>query len=367
MKGAPIAVEGIGKRYDSVTAVDSVSLAVHAGEFVSLLGPSGSGKTTLLMMIAGFEYPSHGVIRIGERDVTNVPPNRRDVGMVFQRYALFPHLTVARNIAYPLRMRGIAGVEIGRRVDEALSMVRLEGYGERMPHQLSGGQQQRVAVARALVFEPPVLLMDEPLGALDKKLREQMQIEIKRLQQSLSVTVLYVTHDQEEALTMSDRVAVMNAGRLVQIGAPAELYNCPSTPFAADFIGKMNFIDGHCAGTTETTFSVRLANHQVVKVPIDRLRGAALPVNGAPIKLAIRPEQVRLAPRGHDISNALPGEIETAIFAGSFETFLVRTLAEATLHVQIPAGGSSAPFRRGDAVDIVLDPSALHVFADQAG
>ena len=196
MDGASVSVRGLGKRYGAVRAVKGVGIEVRSGEFLSLLGPSGSGKTTLLMMIAGFEMPSEGSIRIGDRDVTFVAPNRRNIGMVFQRYALFPHMTVADNVAFPLRMRKVAKAEIGRRVAGALALVQLQDFGKRLPSELSGGQQQRVAVARALVFEPPVLLMDEPLGALDKKLREQMQIEIKRLQQRLGVTVIYVTHDQ---------------------------------------------------------------------------------------------------------------------------------------------------------------------------
>ncbi|RVD68567.1 ATP-binding cassette domain-containing protein, partial [Mesorhizobium sp. M4A.F.Ca.ET.029.04.2.1] len=210
MKGEGVTVRRLAKRYGSVTAVEDVSVDVKPGEFLSLLGPSGSGKTTLLMMIAGFELPTAGLIEIGATDITHVAPNKRNVGMVFQKYALFPHMSVSANVAFPLRMRKMDRAQIKRRVSEALAMVQLDDYGSRMPSQLSGGQQQRVALARALVFEPPVLLMDEPLGALDKKLREQLQIEIKTLQQRLGVTVIYVTHDQEEALTMSDRIAVMD-------------------------------------------------------------------------------------------------------------------------------------------------------------
>jgi mannopine transport system ATP-binding protein len=360
-RGAAIAIDRIGKRYGSVVAVEAVSLDIGAGEFVSLLGPSGSGKTTLLMMIAGFEAPDSGAIRVGGRDITAVPPNRRGIGMVFQRYALFPHMTVAQNIAYPLRMRKVPRREIARRVEEALALVRLEGYGARLPSQLSGGQQQRVAVARALVFEPPALLMDEPLGALDKKLREQMQIEIKRLQRALGVTVIYVTHDQEEALTMSDRVAVMDGGRLVQAGTPIELYEEPATPFVADFIGKMNFLDARCRVATADTIAVELAEGLVVEVPAARVRGSARP--GAALRVAIRPEQLTLARPG-EAGAALPGVIETAIFVGSFQVCLVRTANDAVLHVQLPAGARG--FRDGERVDVAFDPAALHVFADSA-
>jgi mannopine transport system ATP-binding protein len=251
VRGEAISLRGLHKAYCALPVVRDVSFEIAAGEFVSLLGPSGSGKTTILMMIAGFETPNDGQIVIGERDITYLAPNRRNVGMVFQRYALFPHMSVAQNVAFPLKMRGVAKREIPERVARILDLVQLGAYAQRYPQQLSGGQQQRVAVARALVFEPPVLLMDEPLSALDKKLRESMQFEIKSLQQRLGVTVIYVTHDQEEAMTLSDRVAVIDRGELVQIGAPADLYQRPRTPFVADFIGRMNFLDGEYLGSDE--------------------------------------------------------------------------------------------------------------------
>jgi spermidine/putrescine ABC transporter ATP-binding subunit len=360
-RGAAITIDGIAKRYGGVVAVDQVSLDIAAGEFVSLLGPSGSGKTTLLMMIAGFETPDAGAIRVGGRDITAVAPNRRGIGMVFQRYALFPHMTVARNIAYPLRMRGVPRGEIQRRVEEALALVRLEGYGARLPNQLSGGQQQRVAVARALVFEPPALLMDEPLGALDKKLREQMQIEIKRLQRALGVTVIYVTHDQEEALTMSDRVAVMDGGRLVQAGTPVELYEAPATAFVADFIGKMNFLAGRCRVATAERVAIELAEGVVIEMPVSRVRGTAHP--GAALQVAVRPEQLTLARAGEAAlpGPTLPGILETAIFVGAFQVCLVRTAGDVVLHVQVPPGLSP---RDGARVHVAFDPASLHVFAE---
>ena len=306
ISGAPVRVEAIEKRFGHIRAVESVSLDIGPGEFVSLLGPSGSGKTTLLMMIAGFETPSGGLIRVGDRDITHVPPNKRGVGMVFQRYALFPHMSVAKNIAFPLKMRRVAKEEIARRVENALAMVRLEGYGGRAVNQLSGGQQQRVAVARALVFEPPVLLMDEPLGALDKKLRAEMQLEIKSLHKRLGVTVLYVTHDQEEALTLSDRVAVMHEGRLVQIGSPIELYRRPASAFVADFVGKMNFLEGKIASATPAAVIVGCGDGLALTAsPVASPAVQHMSV-GTSVRAAVRPERLRLSRRGTGGPHSLP-------------------------------------------------------------
>jgi len=364
MTGAAVAVRDVTKSYGSVVAVRGVSLDMQAGEFVSLLGPSGSGKTTLLMMIAGFEMPDAGAIHVGDRDITHVAPNRRDIGMVFQRYALFPHMTVAQNIAFPLRMRKTPKVEIAQKVDAALELVQLEGFGDRTPHQLSGGQQQRIAVARALVFEPSVLLMDEPLGALDKKLREQMQIEIKRIQQRLGVTVIYVTHDQEEALTMSDRVAVIAGGELAQVGTPVELYQHPRTPFVADFIGKMNFLRGEYVGSSDTQGFVRLADQTTIAGP-KSLNGSAVPLRvGEGVRIAIRPERISLMQRGEGGSFAISGIVEAAIFVGSFHVFLVRAGGcNELLHVQIPAGDITTSFKNGDKVDLMAEASAIRLFS----
>src|SRR5262244_755813 len=242
--GAEVRLHELTKTFGSVVAVQDVSVTIPPGSFFTLLGPSGSGKTTTLMMIAGFAYPTRGEVFVDGRSVAALPPQKRDLGMVFQSYAVFPHLTVFDNVAFPLEIRRIRRAEIRRRVGEALELVRLEGYDRRLPRQLSGGEQQRVALARALVFRPRVLLMDEPLGALDKKLRAHMQIELKHIQRHLHVTVIYVTHDQEEALTMSDRVAVMRRGRIEQVGTPAELYEAPASRFVADFLGESNFVDG---------------------------------------------------------------------------------------------------------------------------
>jgi putative spermidine/putrescine transport system ATP-binding protein len=238
----PIHIEGLTKKYGSMYALDSVDLEVRSGEFLTLLGPSGSGKTTLLMAIAGFNRPDAGSIRFGDEEMILAPPHRRNVGMVFQSYALFPHMSVAENVAFPLKLRGVDAAESAERVAEALATVQLESFGERGIDQLSGGQRQRVALARAFVFRPRILLMDEPLSALDKKLREQMQIELKHLHEQLGVTTVYVTHDQREALTMSDRIAVINHGRLAQVDTPRAIYNQPANAFVADFIGESTML-----------------------------------------------------------------------------------------------------------------------------
>lgn len=364
VRGEAISLRGLHKAYGALPVIRDVSFEIAAGEFVSLLGPSGSGKTTILMMIAGFETPNDGQIVIGERDITYLVPNRRNVGMVFQRYALFPHMSVAQNVAFPLKMRGVAKREIPERVARILDLVQLGAYAQRYPQQLSGGQQQRVAVARALVFEPPVLLMDEPLSALDKKLRESMQFEIKSLQQRLGVTVVYVTHDQEEAMTLSDRVAVIDRGELVQIGAPADLYQRPRTPFVADFIGRMNFLDGEYLGSDEQGAVVRVA--EGVRLITPHLNGsAALFTAGGPVRVAVRPEHLRLVRAGDGGPDALRGRIETAVFVGSFHVFLVSLDGRAgpLLQVQIPAGAGGLLFDIGDVVDLVAERDALRLFA----
>ncbi|PDS99282.1 polyamine ABC transporter ATP-binding protein [Rhizobium sp. S9] len=366
MIGAPVFIDRIGKAYGSQTAVAEVTLDIPAGEFLSILGPSGSGKTTLLTMIAGFESPSAGRIIIGGRDVTAVSPDRRNVGMVFQRYALFPHLTVAENIAFPLKMRGIRKELRAERVGRALDLVQLPDYAGRYPHELSGGQQQRVAVARAIVFEPPVLLMDEPLGALDKKLRESMQLEIKQLQQRLGATVIYVTHDQEEALTMSDRIAVMAKGHLAQLGTPADIYRNPQSAFVADFIGKMNFLTGEFLGEAAGSQTIRLGDDVIIDTPgaVPGFDGAAR--IGDRVRLALRPERLGLATRGAGGKNAFPGRIETSIFAGSFDLHLVRTDfgSREIIQVQIPTDGIGAPFATGTPVDVTVERNGLRIFAD---
>lgn len=369
MKGESVSVREIAKHYGSVTAVENVSVEVKAGEFLSLLGPSGSGKTTLLMMIAGFELPTSGLIKVGATDVTHVAPNKRNVGMVFQKYALFPHMSVKDNVAFPLRMRKMDRAQIERRVGEALAMVQLDAYGSRMPTQLSGGQQQRVAVARALVFEPPVLLMDEPLGALDKKLREQLQIEIKTLQQRLGVTVIYVTHDQEEALTMSDRIAVMRDGQIAQIGSPASLYSEPASPFVADFIGKMNFLSVEYLGSANTGAQIRVADASSLSVTRS-LNGHAPELSpGLSLQAAIRPENISLAARGSGRPNAIAGTVDTSIYLGTHQILLVNIDGRSgpPLHIQAPVSRELSAFARGDAVDILFQDDAIHLFSGKGG
>lgn len=362
MDGASVSVRGLGKRYGAVRAVKGVGIEVRSGEFLSLLGPSGSGKTTLLMMIAGFEMPTEGAIRIGDRDVTYVAPNRRNIGMVFQRYALFPHMTVSDNVAFPLRMRKVVKAEIARRVADALALVQLQDFGKRLPSELSGGQQQRVAVARALVFEPPVLLMDEPLGALDKKLREQMQIEIKRLQQRLGVTVIYVTHDQEEALTMSDRIAVMRNGSLEQIGSPTELYDSPATAFVADFVGKTNFLEAVCQSCNGTGVEFGLGQSGFIHLKECPPTLPSPPRPGDKIRLAVRPEQIRISRPEDSDSPPLSGVVEAVIFVGSFRTFLVRLAGGELVHVQARADHGIAHPQEGDRVGLTVPSQAVQVF-----
>jgi len=294
-----VRLDGVRKRFGDVVAVDGVDLDIRQGEFFSMLGPSGSGKTTCLRMIAGFERPSEGRILLHGDDVTGVPPYDRDVNTVFQDYALFPHMTVAENVAYGLKVKRVNKTERGARATEALRMVRLEGFESRKPVQLSGGQRQRVALARALVNQPAVLLLDEPLGALDLKLRQEMQIELKSIQQRVGLTFIYVTHDQEEALTMSDRLAVMNAGRIEQVGSPAEVYEDPRTPFVAGFVGTSNMLTGE----------------------------AAQLVAGSRTPLTIRPEKIRMMSPDEA---AAPGEctvtghVEAVVYLGAVTRYRIR-------------------------------------------
>ena len=308
-----LALRGLRKSFGSTVAVDGVDLEVRRGEFVTLLGPSGSGKTTTLRMVAGFMGPSGGSIEIDGRDMTNTPPYRRDVGMVFQNYALFPHMTAAQNVAFPLRMRGRPRAEIDRRVDEALRLVKLGDLGARYPRQLSGGQQQRVALARAVVFEPRLLLMDEPLGALDRKLRKSLQLEIIHVSRQLGATVLYVTHDQEEALMMSDRIAIFSAGRIEQLGTGEDLYDRPASLFVADFIGESNILRGtYDVDGDERGWMSRGASRW--EVGQATASGASLE-RGARCALVVRPERIRIvrsdaaAPVGANVAEATVDEV----------------------------------------------------------
>ena len=302
-----VQLQHVTKRFGEVTAVDEVSLSVLQGEFLTLLGPSGCGKTTLLRMIAGFETPDSGRVILAGRDVTDVSPNERNVTTVFQHYALFPHMTVSGNVAFGLERRRVARDVIKRRVAAALEMVRLGGMETRLPGELSGGQQQRVALARALILEPRVLLLDEPLAALDLKLRKQMQLELKSLQRRLGISFVYVTHDQEEALTMSDRIVVMNAGRIEQTGRAEEIYERPLTEFVAGFIGVSNVIEGVIESVTGAYATVRIGN-ATIKVAGDGLKKAE------GVRLLIRPEKIDIAIEASE--QTLSGEIELAVYLG---------------------------------------------------
>jgi spermidine/putrescine ABC transporter ATP-binding subunit len=326
--GTGLRLVDLTKRFGPVLAVDRASLDVRPGEFLTLLGPSGSGKTTILNMVAGFETPTEGEILLGGSPVTGKPPNQRDMGMVFQNYALFPHMTVFENIAFSLRVRRVRGDDVATRVKDALRLVRLEGYGARYPKQLSGGQQQRVALARALVFNPRLLLMDEPLAALDKHLRESMQIELRRLHEHLNITILFVTHDQTEAMTMSDRIAVINHGRIVQVGTPADLYESPANAFIAGFIGESNLLEG-----TVTSLNGRQAlieNPEGLRLAVSS-DGLAV---GQRLRIIIRPEAVHVLSMGTTQGDGLPAKIEEVIYLGDVIKLVARLTAHDTMVIK---------------------------------
>jgi spermidine/putrescine ABC transporter ATP-binding subunit len=331
----------------SAPAVRGINLEVSRGEFLTLLGPSGSGKTTILMMLAGFEHPTRGDIFIDGNRMTDVPAHRRNLSMVFQGYALFPHRTVAQNIAFALEMRRRPRAEIAERVKKALGMVRLSGLADRFPHQLSGGQQQRVALARAIICDPTVLLMDEPLGALDKNLREEMQAEIKAIQNRLGNTVVYVTHDQQEALSMSDRIAVVNSGQIEQLGSPHEIYWRPESRFVAGFLGESNFIDGVVSAADHA------GNIQVTAPDGTAISGIAtrpIPV-GTPGTLTIRLERVQLTPFEHVQFNmtGVSGIIEDIVFLGDTQKYTVNT-SFGSISAKVQSSISGAKFAIGDRV-----------------
>jgi putative spermidine/putrescine transport system ATP-binding protein len=346
--GARVLFDRIEKRYGAVIAVDDVSLDVAPGEFVTLLGPSGSGKTTTLMMLAGFEIPTAGEIYVDQDPIAAVPPYRRNIGMVFQNYALFPHMTVGENIAFPLQMRKMNKSEITEQTRAVLALVGLPGYEGRYPRQLSGGQQQRVAVARALVFNPRVLLMDEPLGALDKQLRERLQLEIKALHEQLGVTIIYVTHDQEEALVMSDRIAVMNEGRIEQCGLPTELYDEPATRFVADFIGESNFING--------TIERLDGNAACISAPgIGELRAPRKPgmANGSAVALTVRPEKIVASENGFSPDmNVVEGTIDDVVFVGEMRRYVVTLPGGQLLVLKAQNRSGVRNFARGDMIRV---------------
>ncbi|MEZ5778168.1 MAG: ABC transporter ATP-binding protein [Paracoccaceae bacterium] len=348
------AAKVFGAGEHAVRALDDVSVAIEKGEFFTLLGPSGCGKTTLLRLIAGFDTPTSGQIVLDGKDITNDPPNRRPVNTVFQSYALFPHLTVADNIAFGLQMLDRPKAEITGTVDKMLALVKLEAMAGRKTAQLSGGQQQRVALARALAPQPKVLLLDEPLSALDLKLRKEMQGELKRLQMQTGITFVFVTHDQEEALTMSDRIAVMSAGKILQTGTPRDIYTHPADRFVASFIGETNILTGTSAGGGR----VRLDGGGEVQLP-ERLA----PASGANVSLAIRPEQVRIEPAG--TAGALAATVTETVYFGTDIHCHVEIAggAEVVARLQTPASGAAA-HQRGDKVGLRLPPEALQVLGD---
>ncbi|BBK43296.1 polyamine-transporting ATPase [Allostella vacuolata] len=346
-----VAFVGVSKTYGGETAaVRGLDLAIDRGEFVSFLGPSGSGKTTSLMMLAGFETPSAGDILVNGRSVRRIPPHRRNIGVVFQHYALFPHMTVAENVEFPLSVRGIGRADARRRAEKALDLVRLPGHGRRRPAELSGGQQQRVALARALVFEPDIVLMDEPLGALDKQLREQLQLEIKHIHDRLGVTIVYVTHDQSEALTLSDRIAVFKDGRVEQVGPPDEIYERPTRAFVARFIGESNRLDGrvravdgrHCLVETTGGFPVRA------------LAAGGIAPGGA-TTLSIRPERVRRLEGGPAPDNRIVARVEELIYHGDHVRARLAVPGTSGFVVKLASTAGAALPAPGEPVEIGWD------------
>lgn len=343
-----VVFESVQKTYDGETlVVKNFNLDMDQGEFITLLGPSGSGKTTCLMMMAGFEVPTHGQILLDGTPITKLPPHKRGIGMVFQNYALFPHMTVAENLAFPLQVRNIPKSTIADKVKRALSMVKLDQFGDRRPAQLSGGQQQRVAVARALVFEPPLVLMDEPLGALDKNLREEMQFEIKHLHEDLGISMIYVTHDQSEALTMSDRIAVFDDGIVQQLATPEELYERPENAFVASFIGENNAFMGDVLSLTETQAEVRLPSGDVIQ---------ALPVNvagqGQKTTLSLRPERVYINPDPGSLPNILQARVKEVIYMGDHLRTRFEVAGNKDFIVKTPNSSAVHRYMAGDTISV---------------
>ena len=353
----------VQKTYDGVNLiVRDLNLDIRRGEFLTLLGPSGSGKTTCLMMLAGFETPTSGQIRLSGEIINRVPPHRRNIGMVFQNYALFPHMTVVDNLRFPLAVRKLPNAEIDAKVTRALSMVQLGAYGDRYPQQLSGGQQQRVALARALVFDPELVLMDEPLGALDKQLREQMQLEIKHLHQELGVTVVFVTHDQGEALTMSDRIAVFDKGVIQQIDAPATLYEKPANNFVANFIGENNALDGTVESVDGDSCQVRLSNGTRVQASVGNVAKV-----GERTVLSVRPESVQLNVQSLGCANRLGGYVKEILYQGDHLRVRVELAGRREIIVKAPAAQHKHRFDTGDAIHVGILPEQLRALDPTVG
>src|SRR3954453_1697242 len=355
--GGSISIVGLRKEFDGVTAVDGIDIDIEAGEFFTLLGPSGCGKTTTLRMLAGFEQPTDGQIFIDGVDVAQTPAHKRPVNTVFQSYALFPHLDVEQNVAYGLRWRKDLDKKLrASQVAKALDLVQLGGYGKRRPHQLSGGQQQRVALARALGLEPAVLLLDEPLGALDAKLRHSLRAELTGLQREVGITFVFVTHDQEEALEMSNRLVVMDGGRIMQVGTPKEVYREPLTEFVADFLGVANLLDVECLSASGLTRSVRFGEFELeAQAPAGHEAG--------PGRAVIRPECVELAESGLTGANRLPGMVDRTVFLGSTTPVMVRLPQGGVVQSLVTNTAGSERFTDGQPVTVCLPPESLRVLA----
>jgi spermidine/putrescine transport system ATP-binding protein len=358
MAGGQVVLVDLVKRFADVTAVAGINLSMPSGEFFSLLGPSGCGKTTTLRLIAGFERPDEGQILLDDEDMVQTPPHKRNVNTVFQNYALFPHLTVAENVGFGLRYKEGSKQEAKKRIGESLELVRLSGLERRRPSQLSGGQQQRVALARALILNPAVLLLDEPLGALDAKLRKALQIELKTLQEEIGITFIYVTHDQEEALTMSDRLAVMSNGRVEQVGSPSEVYEEPTTAYVADFLGVSNLMDARAdGGGMDGRARIQLGEFELVAAQGDTdARGD--------VKVTIRPERVRIEPQGTVGQNHIPGMVERVVYVGSIMQVILHLAPGQTLQAWVQNLGEELPYRQGESVAVNLPVDALRVLID---
>ena len=356
--GNALEVVGLRRRFGAVVALDGVDLAVGAGEVLTLPGPSGSGKSTLLKIVAGYDRPDDGRVHVGGDDVTSTAPARRNIGMVFQNYALFPHMSVAENIAFPLEMRRVAAAEIRTRVAAALDLVGLAGYEARRPSQLSGGQQQRVALARAIVFEPRLLLLDEPFGALDRKLREQMQVEVRAIQRRLGLTTIFVTHDQEEALVLSDRIAVMGSGRIAQVDTPAEIYRHPADRFVAAFIGDSNLLPATVIGHDAAGYVADAGGGlRLGAVPA---AGMARPARGTRITLVVRPESVRpCADAAAGTANVATARVVEAIYVGDRIKYRLETDAGVALSAAWSAA-DAAVLPAGSRVQVAIAPGAIH-------
>jgi spermidine/putrescine transport system ATP-binding protein len=360
---AVVSLEQVVKTFGNVVAVDHLDLAIRRGEFFSMLGPSGCGKTTTLRIIGGFEEPTEGTVRLDGKDITDLPAYKRDVNTVFQSYGLFPHLNVFENVAFGLRRQKVPGKDIERRVNESLELVNLARFGRRRPSQLSGGQQQRVALARALVNRPKVLLLDEPLGALDLKLRKQMQLELKRIQDEVGITFIFVTHDQEEAMTISDRIAVMNRGRIEQLGRPEEVYERPATTFVAEFLGASNLLHGRYAGAEGAYGIVELHDGQRVRVRADP---ALTP--GEEIQVGVRPEKISVKPHGTTVDaglNMMEATLRSAVFVGVSYQYFFATGEGRELSAFDRNAGGGAVASPGEAVCLAWNPE--HTFVIPVG